>query len=266
MSRFTRKIRQKNKNPIQVVILAAGASARTRSYEPRCLLRYKDQTLIESQLTAVDRHIPKYEASIVVGVEQNKLLKKLDRKIRVVENVRHEDTNSGESLRLGFNASVLQQFLFVHGDLFLDEDFFKKISFDESFVLVDSYGLISSKEVGVSDSDGYLVNLCYSVTKKWCQVVFLGQQETKILERMLWKDSLDTTHLLSFEVINAIVQNGGQFRCIEIENKFIREVDSLKDLQYENFSRKQNSGPDSTVGETKNDTSLLIYSGSASGV
>ena len=40
MSRFTRKIKAKNQPAVQVIILAAGAGARTRSYEPRCLLKY----------------------------------------------------------------------------------------------------------------------------------------------------------------------------------------------------------------------------------
>lgn len=241
MSRFTRKITNKNREPIQVVILAAGASSRTRSYEPRCLLKYNGKTVLDSQLEAVSRNIPKAEVLIVSGVENSRLLKKLDRKVKTVENSRHESTNSGESLRLGFNASSCRQFLFIHGDLILDEDFFKKINFDESFVLVDSGGKFDSKEVGAAVSDGLLSSFCYNLPLKWCQIAFLAQRETRILERLLWKDGLDTTYLLSYEVINAVIENGGIFKYIEIGNKFIKEVDSLKDLNVENISRKSNA-------------------------
>lgn len=241
MSRFTRKITNKNREPIQVVILAAGASSRTRSYEPRCLLKYNGKTVLDSQLAAVSRNIPKAEVLIVSGVENSRLLKKLDRKVKTVENSRHESTNSGESLRLGFNASSCRQFLFIHGDLILDEDFFKKINFDESFVLVDSGGKFDSKEVGAAVSDGLLSSFCYNLPLKWCQIAFLAQRETRILERLLWKDGLDTTYLLSYEVINAVIENGGIFKYIEIGNKFIKEVDSLKDLNVENISRKSNA-------------------------
>lgn len=237
MSRFTRKIQLKNKNPVQVVILAAGASARTQSYEPRCLLKYKGKTILEHQLAAIERHVPKSEVSVVGGTERNKFLKRLDRKIRFIENVNHHATNSGESMRLGFNHSLFDQFLFVHGDLILDEDIFRKINFDKSFVLVDSTGQIASKEVGVTSIDGNLSIFCYNMPVKWCQIAFLCQRETKIFERMLWKDNFDTTHLLSFEVINAIVENGGVFDCIDVKNKFIREIDSLKDIPNENTSR-----------------------------
>lgn len=239
MSRFTRRITNKSREPVQVVILAAGASSRTRSYEPRCLLKYNGKTILDHQLTAIERNIPKAETLVVYGVESEKFLKKLDRKVRTVENLRHEITNSGESLRIGFNSSIHRQFLFIHGDLIVDEDFFKKINFDQSFVLVDSGGKMDGKEVGASIVDGKLSLCCYNVPIKWCQIAFFSENETRILERMLWKDGFDTTYLLSYEVINAVIQNGGSFKCIDVGNKFIREIDSLKDLTCENFSGKQ---------------------------
>jgi len=238
VSRFTRKITNKAREPIQVVILAAGASSRTRSYEPRCLLKYNGKTILEHQLDAISNNIVKADAVIVSGVENSKLLKKLDRRIKTIENTRHESTNSGESLRLGFSFSTYRQFLFIHGDLVLDENFFKRISFEESFILVDSNGKFDSKEVGASVVDGVLSAFCYNLPVKWCQIAFFSERETRILERLLWKDGLDTTYLLSYEVINAVVANGGIFKCIDIGNKFIKEVDSLKDLNVENIVRK----------------------------
>lgn len=231
MNRFTRKIKNKTRDPIQIIILAAGASARTRSYEPRCLLKYEGKTIIDHQLLAIERNINKYEVAVVSGVEQSRLLKKLDRKIKVLENSLHEQTNSGESMRIGFNYSAGRQILFIHGDVILDQDIFKKVNFDESFILVDSTGKIGAKEVGASMQDGKLLTCCYNMPVKWAQVVFFAEYETKILEKMLWKEEVDTKHLLSYEIINLVVENGGSFSCIDIKNKFIKEVDSLKDLQ-----------------------------------
>lgn len=238
MTRFTRSITTKVKEPIQAVILAAGASARTRSYEPRCLLKYNGKSLLDHQLDAINKNISKVDICIVTGVENSKLLKKIDRKIRTIENVKHEDTNSGESMRVAFNSSPYKHFLFIHGDLVLDEEIFKKVSFDESFVFIDSNDQIDKKEIGVMVVDDTLSAFCYSSPAKWCQIVYMAKKETEILERMLWRDGFDTTHLLSHEIIGSIIENGGTFKCVELKNKFIKEIDSLKDLSNENTGRK----------------------------
>jgi hypothetical protein len=43
--------------------------------------------------------------------------------------------------------------------------------------------------------------------------------------------------MLTFEVINKIIENNGNFKCIDIGNSFIKEIDSLKDINNENTSR-----------------------------
>jgi CTP:phosphocholine cytidylyltransferase-like protein len=230
MSRFTRKIRAKNQPEIQVLILAAGASARTRSYEPRCLLKYEGVSLLDRQMQAVQNYILKNEISVVGGIEGQKILRRIYGKYRFIENQNHETSNNGESLRLGVNNSVLDNLLFFHGDLILDENLFKGVSFDRSFIMVDRAGQIAKKEIGANVVDEQLQILSYDLPVKWCQVAYLAKPELDILKRLFLRHDIDFRYLLTFEVLNKMLDNGASFECVDVKNKFIREVDSLKDL------------------------------------
>lgn len=237
MSRFTRKIKPKNQPVVQVIILAAGAGARTRSYEPRCLLKYEGKTLLDYQLAAVNEVLIKNEISIVGGVESNKIIKKLDNNIRFIENQLYENTNSGESLRLGINNSLLDNVLFFHGDLIFHSNIFDGVNFDKSFILIDSSGQISEKEVGATVVENKLTVLSYNLPIKWCQIAYFSKPECDILKKLLVKQDFDTKYLLTFEILNKMIELGAEFQCFDIKNNFIKEIDSLKDMNNEDTNR-----------------------------
>lgn len=237
MSRFTRKIKPKNQPTIQVIILAAGAGARTRSYEPRCLLKFEGKTILDHQLEAVNEILIKSEISIVGGIEGNKIIKKIDNNIRFVENQLYENTNSGESLRLGVNNSLLDNVLFFHGDLIFNSKVFDGVNFDKSFVLVDSSGQMSEKEVGATVVEDKLTVLSYNLPTKWCQIAYLNKPECDILRKLLIRQDFDTKYLLTFEVLNKMIELGANFQCFDIKNNFIKEIDSLKDMNNEDINR-----------------------------
>ena len=237
MSRFTRKIRSKNQPPVQVIILAAGAGARTKSYEPRCLLKYNGKSLLEHQTNAIQNIFIKYEICVVGGVEANKLIKKIDNNTRFIENQKHDETNSGESLRLGVNNSILDDILFFHGDLIFYDQIFSGANFNKSFVLIDSSGQISEKEVGVTLLDNKLTVMSYNLPTKWCQIAYMNKNETEILRKLLIRQDFDTKYLLTFEIINKMIELGADFKCIDIKDNFIKEIDSLKDINSEDTSK-----------------------------
>ena len=236
MSRFTRKIKSKNQPAVQVIILAAGAGARTRSYEPRCLLKYNGKTLLDYQLSAIQANLFKYEVCIVGGIEANKIIKKLDKNVRFVENQKHDETNSGESLRLAVNNSLLDNILFFHGDLIFHDKILSNINFDKSFILVDSSEKISEKEVGVTIVNNKLTVMTYNLPTKWCQIAYFNKNETEILRKLLTKQDFETKHLLTFEIINKMLEFGADIECIDIGDNFIKEIDSLKDINSEDIN------------------------------
>lgn len=237
MSRFTRKIKNKAQLPVQAIILAAGAGARTRSYEPRCLLKYNGQIILDSQIETIQNRFTKSEITIVGGIESHKIIKKIGKTARFVENQIHDDSNSGESLRLGVNNSLQDNILFFHGDLIFSNQIFNKIDMDKSSLLIDKSNQIDEKEVGVTIVDGKATVLSYNLPIKWCQIAYLNTNDTLLLRRLLIRSDFDTRHLLTFEIINKMIEFGAEFNCIDIENNFIKEIDSLKDINNENSSR-----------------------------
>lgn len=237
MSRFTRKIKAKNQPAVQVIILAAGAGARTRSYEPRCLLKYNGKSLLDHQLLAIQSNLLKYEVSIVAGIEANKIIKKIDKSVRFIENQMHESSNNGESLRLGINNSLLDNILFFHGDLVFYEKIFSNVDFSKSFILVDSSGQILEKEVGITSVNDKLTVMSYDLPVKWCQIAYFNKNETEILRKLLVKQDFETRHLLTFEIINKMLELGADIECVDINTNFIKEIDSLKDINSEDTNR-----------------------------
>ena len=237
MNRFTRKIKGKYQLPIQVIVLAAGVGTRTRSYEPRCLLKYKDKTIVENQLEVIFNKFNKCEVTIVGGFDINKIIKKVGKNARFVENQLFDTTNSGESLRLGVNNSNIDNILFLHGDLVISPEIFDNINFNQSFLLIDNAGKFEEKEVGLTIVENKASVMSYNLPTKWCQIAYFTGAEMNILRKLFNKTDYNTKYLLTFEIINKVIDMGGIFKCIDIKDGFIKEIDSLKDINNETLSR-----------------------------
>jgi choline kinase len=236
MNRFTRKIKGKYQCPIQVIILSAGVGTRTRSYEPRCLLKYKGQAIVDNQLDVIYNKFNKCEISIVGGFDIYKIIKKVGKNARIIENQLFDTTNSAESLRLGVNNSKLDNILFLHGDLVISPEIFDTVDLDQSFLLIDKSNKFEEKEVGVTIVDNKASVLSYTLPVKWCQIAYFTGNEANILRKLLVKPDYNTKYLLTFELINKIIELGGIFKCVDIKNGFIKEIDSLKDINNETSS------------------------------
>ena len=149
----------------------------------------------------------------------------------------HESSNNGESLRLGINNSLLDNILFFHGDLVFYEKIFSNVDFSKSFILVDSSGQILEKEVGITSVNDKLTVMSYDLPVKWCQIAYFNKNETEILRKLLVKQDFETRHLLTFEIINKMLELGADIECVDINTNFIKEIDSLKDINSEDTNR-----------------------------
>ena len=89
------------------------------------------------------------------------------------------------------------------------------------------------KEVGVTVVNNKATVLSYNLTTKWCQIAYLAPNETAILRKMFARSDFNAKFLLTFEIINKIIEMGGSFTCYDIENSYIKEIDSLKDINNE---------------------------------
>jgi len=237
VGRFTTKITSKqqkkslnNLADTTVAILSAGVGSRIKSYEPRSLIKIGNKTLLEHQISTISQCFGFPEIITVVGYRADKIAKKMRGSVRIVENQIHETTNTSESMRLAFNNSMKNNFLFMHGDLYFNENTLKNLDYDKSFVLVDSQGMMDHKEVGLTIVNQNATIFSYGLKTKWCQIAYITGREIKILKNIFNKFEPTQKKMLSFEILNKMISMGANFKCYEPENMSITEIDRIKDL------------------------------------
>lgn len=238
MSRSITTIRNNSSNTknISVVILSAGAGLRIRSNEPRSLIKIKEKPLISHQINAIHGSFKNYEVVGVFGVHIDKIIKKVDSRVRVVENQLYESTNNSESMRLGLNNTVFDNVLFIHGDIYFNSSLLKEANYNKSFLVLDANDDMDEKEVGVTINQKHVSILSYGLTKKWCQICYITGKELKILKNIFSKFKNQDKKMLSFELINKIIESGGSFNFYEKKGSRVVEIDCIKDLNNENFN------------------------------
>lgn len=242
MNRFTHTIHkpQERSGPsdITVAILSAGIGARIKSYEPRSLIKVGNRSLIEHQISVVSNCLHMPELIGVFGCYASKICKKLRGKLRIIENQIYDHTNTSESLRLAFNSTLNTNFLFFHGDLYFNQDTLKRLDYSKSFIIIDKKKQMLDKEVGVTICNKKATILSYGLPTKWCQIAYITGKEYKILKNIFNKFDVMNKKLLSFEILNMMINMGAVFHCYEPKNMSILEIDCMKDLHYENFNTK----------------------------
>ena len=237
MSRSVTTIKKKIlDNNISVVILSAGVGTRIKSAEPRSLLKLGKKTLLEHQIEAIKRTFKECEIIGVFGTGIDKIIKKSNKNIRIVENQLFQETNNSESLRLGINNTYKDNVLFIHGDIYFTDKIFNSANFKKSFIVTDINHDISEKEVGVTIEKNKATILSYGLKKKWCQICFLTGKELKLMKNILLKMNKRDKKMLSFELINKIIESGGSFEIHEEKNAHVVEIDCIKDTKNENIN------------------------------
>lgn len=211
----------------QTIILTAGMSSRMKTYEPRSLLKIKDDTtLIEHQIKLVQQNFG-CNIDIVIGFKGQKIQKKLSNsKINLVENNDFESSNTGYGLEIALNNDI-ESLLIFHGDLLFNKEVFN-VNKNKSFLIVDTKNQIKDKEVGLVINNGTAANLSYGLKPKWCQIAYFTNSELSMLKELKNKN---ISNLFLFEIINKIIDMGGVFECYEPKNMKIIEIDCVKDFK-----------------------------------
>ena len=216
MSRFIQKIKRGSLTT-GVALLSAGLGNRIRSNEPRSLIKIGGKCLLELQLEALSSMFSEPNILVGIGVESQKIVKKFIGRVRLVENQLYKTTGPFETLRLLVNSSTDDSLLVIHGDLYFNSNILDGADFSKSFVVSDTTGSILEREVGIT-----------SVINK----------ELSMLRSLCCKSNDDSKHLLTFEIINSIINKGGSFKVHKPDKTFIVEIDCMKDIKNENFNIK----------------------------
>jgi choline kinase len=237
MSRFIQKIKRGSLTT-GVALLSAGLGNRIRSNEPRSLIKIGGKCLLELQLEALSSMFSEPNILVGIGVESQKIVKKFIGRVRLVENQLYKTTGPFETLRLLVNSSTDDSLLVIHGDLYFNSNILDGADFSKSFVVSDTTGSILEREVGITSVNNKASILSYGLKDKWAQIAFFTGRELATLRSLCCKSNDDSKHLLTFEIINSIINKGGSFKVHKPDKTFIVEIDCMKDIKNENFNIK----------------------------
>ena len=107
MNRFIQKIK-KDSITTTVGILSAGVGNRIKSNEPRSLLKVGSKTLLEHQISVLNNVFSQPEIIVGLGVEANKIIKKLGFSESEFEDLLKYDSISHDRYR---NERSLKDFI-----------------------------------------------------------------------------------------------------------------------------------------------------------
>jgi choline kinase len=213
---------------LTIIIPAAGMGRRMKSYGPKSLIDLGNgQSVINRQISLLNRKFPKAKIVVVVGFEKEKIISALPPDVSFLVNPIYATTNVSYSINLALNYYQPKKVLLVYGDLVFNEatlDF----ALDKSFIIVDSKQQIRDSEVGVTVVNGEVSQMSYGLTTKWAHIAYLDGKELSIFIDNFTKQ---LQRYYGFEMLNIILNNGGSLQAIEPENMRIVEIDSSKDIK-----------------------------------
>lgn len=231
MNRNVTPVRYPDKRKISIIIPAAGLGSRMKSYGPKSLIKIKDDlTIVENQLKYIFKYFYKPEVILVTGYNSNKIREALvDKRISIVENYNWEINNVGASIKMGLNYITHKNVLILHGDLVFNAWTLKAPFGIYSMLLVDKIGLMKNEEVGCIINDKRnVVNLMYDLPNKWAQIAYFTGLELEMLKEQCSDNRNDNKY--GFEILNSIIELGGNFSAYSPPRMKIIDIDSSKDL------------------------------------
>ena len=119
--------------------------------------------------------------------------------------------------------------LIIFGDILFSEKLFDGVNFNSSFVIYDD-NKYRENEIGFNDRDGKVLRFGYGLPKIWSHIVFLDNHEKKLFLKAM--KLAHSKKMLCFEILNWILDNGGNFNSVNAKTMPVLEVDNQKDLEY----------------------------------
>ena len=166
---------------LAIIIPAAGAGYRMKSHGPKCLLNFRNTSILERQLGILHSIYPNAQIIVVVGFQADNIYKCIkDDRIRFVENERYDDTNVIHSISLGMRAATEANIAVVYGDLIFNPEAIKNLAGDESFIITENIAYMNNDEIGVTVQEDRVCHFAYSLEPKWGQVLYITHEVSLI--------------------------------------------------------------------------------------
>lgn len=217
---------------ISVIIPAAGAGKRMKSYGPKSLIKIKKERLIDRQIRIVNEIFPKNTTILVCGFESLKLMNSTSDNLIKIENENYENTNVARSIGMGLRATNSKNVLIVHGDLFFNHSSVNCLNFNRTSTIVTDK-MMKKEEVGcVLSEDHFVQHFMYDLPYKWGQMIFLTGNELELYKKHVW--NLNNKTIFNFEILNEIINSSGKIKACFNERAIVMDIDNSKDIEKAN--------------------------------
>ena len=222
------KIKSKEEDPITIIIAAAGAGRRMKSYGPKSLLTIKGKTILSRQLEEIRTEFPTANIVLVCGFEADKVMDRACGDIITLENENYQDTNITRSVSIALRAINTSRVLIMCGDLVFSKGTLKHVDCKVSSILANKNKHKSSEVGCVINQDKNIENMMYDLDLKWAQVIYLQDRALQIFKKLVFDRS--NKKLFLFEIINKLVDSGCKIKCVENNSIQIVDVDVSRDI------------------------------------
>ena len=214
---------------LTVVVPVAGIAHRMKSYGPKCLFHTSaNSTILDRAIKNIQKVYTHAEIIVVVGFDADKIIERVPRSIRIIENQIYDTTNTIESIRLALNNAVDDDILIMHGDLIFNIYAIRDITNGGSCAIIDTQERFDKNEIGVTVVEGKITNFSYGLPAKWAQIIYLTGTELELFRRFC--SDREKNKMYIFEILNMVLESGGIIHAEEPKGMQIIEIDSLKDL------------------------------------
>lgn len=219
-----------------IIIPAARQGKRMKNQGPKCLLELTDngETVLSRQISILKGRFPFAQIAVITGFEANAVYRALQyENIHVLENQSHETTHVVKSIDIGLRAFPANHVLIVYGDLVFNSCLFDDVDLSRSWALTDTpreggVTWMNSLEVGLNVLEGKIATFAYGFPTKWGQIVYLTSHELALFR----KQAAHTINhrYYAHELLNVVIDKGGEIHPFEPNNMRLGEIDVPKDL------------------------------------
>jgi len=219
------------KHKYSVIILAAEIGTRTKSWGNKSLLPINNTTtLIQHQLTIINKVFSSPEIILVTGFEADKVMNNTPYGIIKIENEKYEETNGIRNLGLGLRACTTNKVIVINGDALFNEATLGNAKFsNKSVVLVDNKIKNNSEDVGCTIDNNKIEYMMYGLEHPWQHILYLTGDELKAIHNIAWNKN--KANLFIWEAINHIILAGGQFTAQYPEEMRVLNIKSSTEIQ-----------------------------------
>ena len=215
------------KQKYSVIIPGDRMGLRMKSFGAKSLIKLSDQSnVISHQLTVINKVLKQTDIVLITGFESKRVTARTPDNITKLYNEDYTQTNISHSVRMGLDSVNTNNVVIIPGNLVFNQSALST-SFNESMVIMD----LPDKQGGVGcvSNNNQLEHMIYDIPNKWSQIAYFTGRELELLRDIVSQDKYKMFFM--FEIINMIINKGGEFNTILPKNIQITSIDSSKDIK-----------------------------------